>query len=94
MVEGLSCFLPKEPPGGAESSQRQAGLGAAVNAKGAKKLRPDIPGMYHFFCNVKVVLNGKQGTYSHVLGAWHLMTLWLIPDTVLSDSGSSGSNLD
>ena len=44
MVEGLSRVLPQEPPGGAESAQRQAGLGTAVNAEGAKKLRPDIPG--------------------------------------------------
>ena len=57
MVEGLSCFLPKEPPGGEESAQRQAGLGTAVNAKGTKKLRPDIPGMYHFISNFKVVLD-------------------------------------
>ena len=57
MVEGLSCFLPKEPPGGEESAQRQTGLGTAVNAKGTKKLRPDIPGMYHFISNFKVVLD-------------------------------------
>ena len=54
MVEGLSCFLPKEPPGGAESAQRQAGLGTAVHAKGTKKLRPDIPGMYHFLAISKL----------------------------------------